>query len=249
MKELTLRETQNRLLEMAIAIADIFEKHNIQYIIAFGTLLGAVRHKGFIPWDDDFDFQVFDDQYKEAIDYLKSELPNDMFLEYFDTEPLYFHAWAHIKDTNTISFCSLFPQDNKYNHKGISIDIYKIKKMKVSDLEEYIKEEYLNYLERRKLKNCISLDEYINRKDSVGRIKIDIKQEDKNKIIYGFATSYKRKYYSYEDLLPLTKIEFENHLFSCPNNPDKILESIYSNYKKMPPIHERHSHYEKVLKV
>ena len=50
-----IKRVQKRLLEMGTVIARILEKHDIPYMITFGTLLGAVRHHGFIPWDDDFD--------------------------------------------------------------------------------------------------------------------------------------------------------------------------------------------------
>ena len=70
-----IKRVQNRLLEMAKATAAILEKNNIPYQIAFGTLLGAVRHGGFIPWDDDFDFLLFDDSYDKATEALARELP------------------------------------------------------------------------------------------------------------------------------------------------------------------------------
>ena len=66
---------------MAVVIRDILESHNIPYFITYGTLLGAVRHQGFIPWDDDFDFYLFDDSYDKAIHALRAEMPVNMFLE------------------------------------------------------------------------------------------------------------------------------------------------------------------------
>ena len=66
-----IKRVQERLLKMAKEIASILEDHDIPYQIAFGTLLGAVRHKGFIPWDDDFDFFLFDDSYEKAMEVLQ----------------------------------------------------------------------------------------------------------------------------------------------------------------------------------
>ena len=89
---------QNRLLQMGKTVCNLLEENGVPYMIAFGTLLGAVRHEGFIPWDDDFDLFLFDDSYGKAIEVLRDNLPDDMFLEDENSEPLYFHAWAHVKD-------------------------------------------------------------------------------------------------------------------------------------------------------
>ena len=66
-----IRKVQQCLLRMAKEIAGVLEGNGIQYFIAYGTLLGAVRHQGFIPWDDDLDFYLFDDSYDRAIELLR----------------------------------------------------------------------------------------------------------------------------------------------------------------------------------
>ena len=75
------RRVQLRLLEMAKSIRDILERHDIPYFITYGTLLGAVRHQGFIPWDDDFDFYLLAESYGQAMMVLNDELPDHLFLE------------------------------------------------------------------------------------------------------------------------------------------------------------------------
>ena len=125
---------QSRLLEMAIAVRDILEKRQIPYFLTYGSLLGAVRHQGFIPWDDDFDLYLFDDSYEEAMTALREELPEDMFLEYWETEPKFFHAWAHVKDVHSRTECEFFPHDGHYAHQGISLDLYKVKRMPFSSV-------------------------------------------------------------------------------------------------------------------
>ena len=124
-------EAQDSVIEggnVAKVAKEILEKHDIPYFITYGTLLGAVRHKGFIPWDDDFDFYLLDEYYNEAMDVLRNELPHDMFLENEDTEPLFFHGWAHVKDLNSVASCDLYPQDGHYAHHGISVDLYHTKR-------------------------------------------------------------------------------------------------------------------------
>ena len=144
-----VRKVQARLLEMAVKIAGILERNDVPYQIACGTLLGAVRHGGFIPWDDDFDLALFDDTYDRAIEILRSELPQDMFVEDEKSEPRYFHGWAHVKDLNSAAHCDLFPQDNLYSHHGLSVDLYRWKRMHSSCLLDWRMDELRKYLNRK----------------------------------------------------------------------------------------------------
>ena len=122
MKNLSIKEIQAHLLKMAIAVKNILEESGIPYFITYGTLLGAVRHQGFIPWDDDFDFYLLEDSYDYAIKILKERLPAKYFVEDEESEPLYFHGWAHVKDCSTEVDFTLYPQDGLYNCKGLSIE-------------------------------------------------------------------------------------------------------------------------------
>lgn len=245
----TIEEIQNRLLEMGKAIADILEKHNIRYMLAFGTLLGAVRHGGFIPWDDDFDLQIFWDDYDKAIEVLRNELPSDLFLEDSASEPKYFHAWAHVKDVNTIAECKEFPQDNYYLHKGISVDLYRIKEMPLSQLQDYINSENERYIMRRKEKGLMDEDEYIRRMNQLGE---NIEEAKKNvtsddRPIMGFTTSHKRKYLEIEDVFPLKPIVFNDYAFMGPSKPENVVSALYGNYMELPPINKRRQHYDSVI--
>ena len=71
----TLRQAQLRMLDMLVEVDKICRKHNIPYWIDYGTLLGAVRHKGFIPWDDDIDICVMNEHYDKLRRLLMDELP------------------------------------------------------------------------------------------------------------------------------------------------------------------------------
>ena len=75
MIQVTLKESQRVLLELAKVVCEIAERHEIHVFMVGGTMLGAIRHKGFIPWDDDMDFGVTYNHYFELIDILKKELP------------------------------------------------------------------------------------------------------------------------------------------------------------------------------
>lgn len=240
-----LKRTQNRLTEMAVIISKILEENDIPYMITFGTLLGAVRHNGFIPWDDDFDFFLFADSYEKAITILRNNLPPNLFLEDEKTEPLYFHGWAHVKDLNSEVVCDEFPQDSLYAHHGLSVDLYIAKEMKECELEQYVAEEHIAYLTRKLNKELIKLDDY---NEKVNQIKSKLEQLpvcNSEKKVFGLNVPEKRM--EYDDVFPLKRYMFGEYTFYGPSNADNILKCFYGNYMQLPPKENRTPHYSSVV--
>lgn len=244
-----VKVVQKRLLEMAVAIRNILEKENIPYIITYGTLIGAVRHKGFIPWDDDFDFFLFAETYDQAMIALKQNLPEDMFLENRDSEPNYFHYWSHVKDLKTITECKLYPQDGIYQHKGLIVDLYKATRMKLKDAELNRHQKALEYFQRIYALGIID-KEFFNKKTAELHILIEIEKkaslesEDEEEV-YSFPDN-KHNYFRLEELFPLKRYEFENTYFMGPQNPDQMLRRSHGDYMQLPPEDKRKPHYSKV---
>lgn len=240
--------TQKRLLYIADTVCRILERHSVPHIITYGTLLGAIRHKGFIPWDDDFDLYLFDESYDSAISYLRSELPNDLFLEDEISEPLYFHGWAHVKDLRSEAISEQFPQDNLYAHHGLSLDLYKASLIPREQLILYQLEERLKYFIRKNKHGFMSDDEFAYQKTILEK---QIKLEKQKSIshpedlIYGFM-SLDGDYLDPAEVFPITKYEFEGHLFNGPNRYHDFLTRCYGDYLQLPSIEKRMPHYSKV---
>lgn len=247
-----IRKVQLRLLEMAVAIRNILEKYDIPHMITYGTLLGAVRHKGFIPWDDDFDFYIIGDQYNDAIESLRVELPPDIFIEDSKSEPLYFHGWAHAKDIATEAECVLFPQDNLYSHHGVCVDLYRaffIKKEcdRINRLKAHIA-----YLQRKLVKGFVTEEEY---KEKTAPLKSELSDEE-NRVssinlnddedMVGFISVFNDSMLK-RDVFPLEKYDFEDTYFWGPKNADTLLTCCYGDYMQLPPEEKRHPHYSNVI--
>lgn len=246
-----IKKVQKILLNMATSIRDVLDRHSIPHMITYGTLLGAVRHKGFIPWDDDFDFYIIGDEYENAIEFLRSELPSTIFIEDEKSEPLYFHGWAHAKDVNTVAECDLFPQDNYYSHHGVSIDLYRAFIIKRSYDSVNRLKAHVEYLKRKLVKGIISREEYEDKSLTVNNelvreesliANVDMSAEPD---IVGFISIHQDSM-AWSDVFPLRKYEFENSFFWGPNNADILLKKCYGNYWEYPPLEKRTPHYSNV---
>ncbi len=246
-----VKRVQKRLLEMAIIIKDILESHNIPYVITYGTLLGAVRHGGFIPWDDDFDIYLFDENYSQAIDTLRNELPADLFLEDEKSEPLYFHGWTHVKDLNSSAECDLYPQDNLYKHHGLSVDLYKATKIPRDELLLFQKREIIKFYERKFSKGLMDESDFHSK---VHALKVEIQGIESSlslakrdlSPIYGFM-SLDGDMFEIDEVFPLKKYKFADTEFFGPNQYDSFLKRCYGDYMQLPSIEHRKPHYSNVL--
>ena len=87
-----LRRQQMRMLEILVEIDKICKKHDIRYWLSSGTLIGAMRHNGFIPWDDDLDIEMMRSDYVRLMEVLPSELPDWLALQNDETDPNYFFS-------------------------------------------------------------------------------------------------------------------------------------------------------------
>lgn len=116
-----LRKVQLLELEIAKELKRICEKNDIRYFLMWGSLLGAVRNGGFIPWDDDMDFGMFRNDYEKFIEACKKDLDPRFFLQTWDTDPNYPMHYAKLRLQGT-HFIETFSEKVSMNN-GIFIDI------------------------------------------------------------------------------------------------------------------------------
>lgn len=240
-----LRKHQMRMLEMLIEVDKICQKHNIKYWIEGGTLLGAVRHGGFIPWDDDLDIAVMHDEYKKMLDVLEKELPENMKVQTHKTDPFFCSFFAKVRDMNS-EIIEFGYREYKYN--GIYIDIFPMRKSNktLAIISSFFNNRYLvpllmrespqkrfNLKKRRRIYN---LCKFINSILNIINFFIPNKR-----VNYDWGTYFANNSNDSE-IFPLTRIQFEGMYFNAPFNYNKVLYNCYGDYQKLPDLNNVHTH-------
>ncbi|MGU8942633.1 LicD family protein [Clostridium perfringens] len=253
----------------------VCKKLNIRYTLAYGTLLGAVRHKGFIPWDDDIDVAMLREDYDIFLEKGQELLKENYFLQTYETDKNYLGNFAKIRDmsTNLIEYTT----QSLNSKSGIYIDIFPIERVCSNKIINkldillysiiYIVKNSatieLAYNSKSKIKKILHLilfplakiigvqrlnriETYIKAKNS------NIKNRNKNNNVYvmdpkpfKFNNSLS---ISVEKFLEFTEIEFEKGKFQTIMDYDLFLNKCYGEYMKLPPIEEQKSNH-KFIKV
>lgn len=256
----TLRELQLVELEMLCDFRDICQKHNLQYFLDSGTLLGAVRHKGFIPWDDDIDIVMPYKDYVEFLSIAAQEFGNEYFLQTCDTDKNFHRSYARIRKNNT-TFMDAYNLEWDIHH-GIWIDIfplveinsgleYKIKKlvMKLSNymlMENFFQihiDEFKELLGRFGAKAVVFFHKIPRktRRTLMRWIMSPIFNAKKKKMRIYISTAFS-KCFPPEIYASPTQLEFEGELFDVPILYEKYLEIAYGDYMQLPPEEQRKGH-------
>lgn len=248
-----LRKLQLKMLEILITVTSIADKHNIPYWLSGGTLLGAVRHKGFIPWDDDIDIELFRDDYRKLLKVLEKELPSDLYLQK-PSDRSYRLLFSKVRDKNS----KIIEADDaldSFNEKGIYIDIFP-EERSYRGLKNFVDFFYGRSFRRIKrgkpfycLRYCyeyfISLILFPIGLLLVFLSRLFCKLTKPKTILHSYgignSTTHNISY-----ILPLSKIYFEGKLFRAPHDPDKYLSNQYGNYMSIPTPEKRVSHIIKV---
>lgn len=268
-----LRKIQLSQLRMLRYLDHICREHQLTYWLDGGTLLGAVRHKGFIPWDDDIDIAMPRKDYLKFIEIAKSSLPKDLL---FDLTEVKDYKYSYvvpctIRDKTTLILETSFNCDaEKDTHLYIDIlpiDIYHEGK-EVFFFERQIKKIFRRICEIKSSKFFYTSKRdifYFKTLQKTKILTIDKIAYFYLKFIYLFLKNkkfhilhskkcgygydvYWSRYFNTNDIFPLKEIEFEGLSFKCPNKSDAILKVFYGeNYMKIPKIEERRHHFIKVL--
>lgn len=246
-----LRKCQLKQLDILTEVDRICRKHHITYWLDGGTLLGAVRHGGFIPWDDDMDIAMPLEDYKRFVEVAPKELPSHLFLQTEKTDPSIINCLTKIRDLN--SFYVEFRDDfNAPYQKGLYIDITpfidfptKFRKLTKKVTRSLSVANHILGSQHYYTFRAFAEFFYFSFKYAVCRGLWSILSAVGGKGKYISCITNTNGYgimHLNEGIFPVKTIKFEDKEFYAPHNPDLYLTEVFGDYMTIPPVEKRKIH-------
>lgn len=253
-----LRRLQRVLLDMLLEVDRVCQKNGVKYSLSGGTFLGAVRHKGFIPWDDDLDIMVIGEEYKRFREACIRDLdPEKYFFQDHTTDPHY--RWGYGKIRRKDSEFLRLGQEHMKMQTGIFIDVFH--RSGVPDRFPrrqlhcftcfFIRKALYSEVGKYREKNPLMRGWYrlLNRIPSQRLFrKLDRLEDQWNKKPTQLVRAYtfpppKGQYgYSLEAYKKLSSLEFEGHTFPVVADWHAYMTYKFGDYMTLPPPEQRHWH-------
>ena len=244
-----LRRQQMRMLDILLHVDKFCKEHNIRYWLSSGTLLGAVRHGGFIPWDDDVDIEMMREDYIRFEELYEGD--EDHVLHTHKNDLHYIMPYAKVRDRHSV--VEEHSGGANFKYKGVFIDIFAL---------EYT-HKFVNHQMHMKLRRIRKFESRHQPSKVVEKI-ISWRKR------YAFATikawraisglfpgqqlrhtlgtwCYRKARYE-ADLFPLSTVQFEGYSFPAPHDSDAYLRKIYGDYMQIPEVKEIHTQKIEFLK-
>lgn len=239
-----LRKAQMRMLDMLLYFDKVCKEQKIPYRIDGGNVLGAVRHGGFIPWDDDIDVVIMRKDLKRLCNYLIKNPHPQYKLQTFKTDPGYVGPWIVLRDTKSEYIKDGFVH-NARKYRGLQVDIFPYENRVIKPL----------YKIAAKI-TTLNKKWFIGRHMRIARFIDRLQHKIINPIfrtigwIFGNPNIYMYPYgsriyrfHTSKSQFPYKVICFEGHLFPGPADPDLFCKEFYGDrYMDLPDISSRNHH-------
>lgn len=260
-----IKKTEKEILNKFISIC---AKHNLKYFVVFGTLLGTIRHAGFIPWDDDIDVGMLREDYEKFLKVAQKECGQNFFLQTVETDSKYHLYFAKLRKTDTIFIeDSLQKADST---SGFYIDIFPFDMIPDNDtlMKKQVKKAvFLGMLLSINRVREPQIGRYAKGKEillksiwalvhggmkvlgikgiSIDRLLKDVSTKNNGRD-YGryitFAAEAEKWIILKEELEDLVEMPFEDIFVKVPKGYHSILRRCYGNYLELPPKEKRVNH-------
>lgn len=256
MEKISNEEQHCRLLEIAKVFDLICRSNDIPYYMLGGTMLGAIRHKGFIPWDDDMDFGVPRKCYSKLIDILNTELPKQYRCCSYRTDPDVFSPFFKIEDLTTVIVDPRIPLPVE-KQMGINIDVFPLDYCnidtpianKVSKLTDIYSLIYVDSDNESKVKNTIkqvlryiipyTKVEFLDKLNAL----LESMDDDGGSLLANIFGRWRKKEWIPKEWYGMkTMYPFENITLCGLKEYDKYLRQMYGDYMQLPPKDKQKPH-------
>ena len=244
-------------------VVEVLDNHNLTYYMSYGSLIGILRHGGFIPWDDDIDIMLFREDFDKSLDILKDELSDKYDLIQMDYIDDCFGSFAKISLRNT-TFSRWYTDYVEYD-LGINIDLFVLDNIPDSDFIAKLHHYAYVFFYQFVINSCIKMDMYTKFRTKMHHAVyhflniIPINKKFWKKVLTKVMTIFNNKktnkvvdcfnfrIYDRDDFEPAVKAKFEDFEVRIPKNSDKMLTQVYGDYMKIPPVEKRYNSAPDVL--
>lgn len=251
-------KTKEKCYQILLEIDEVCKKAKLKYYIYAGTLLGAVRHKGFIPWDDDIDIVMMREDYDRFPEACQKYLDHDKYvLQTIYSDPLASNPWMKLHDRNTAFISGIRRQGAM---EGINIDIFPVDNAPDSNYELKKRGKYfdrMNFIYQyrfqlhsknatwkmkifQKLISCIPPLNEMKFKEKYDKKIREYNSQLTNNVVYFSNRKYMKKVIEREVFDGTVMLPFENSEFPAPVGWEKVLVGLYGEkYMELPPEKDR----------
>lgn len=262
-----LKKIWEKELDLLQELLRVCKKYDIKVCAYAGTLLGAVRHKGFIPWDDDMDMCLERKEFNRLLEIAPYEFKEPYFLQTAKSDTKYFCGYARLRNSNTTGIIK-WNNSKDYNN-GIYIDIFvldgmpdnnlrlKLLLLKRKVIEIFLKSYYYECFTkgrkekiRKILKKFIpKIFSYEDLVDKYEHVISSYNDKTSKRTLMTHSDEMIQRYWCYkEDLTNPVEMPFEYMYIPVPLNADMILTNTYGNYMDYPPIEKRiYNYHENIV--
>lgn len=252
-KEINLRPLWDAILDVYAEFVKICERHSLLYCADCGTTLGAVRHKGFIPWDDDFDLEMPRSDYEKFVEVAKSELPKGYaWLDRFNC-PTYEHAFGKVIVTDKSVVDRVSSESGMSLDQGIFIDVFPMDGYPNSSIARLLRKfqgwmwEFWPAMAKILEKSGVSRNGALRLWSH--RMLADLTEMRAKKyqfgstelcVSIGVSRWFDDKPYQFKFFGAPKMVPFDRVLVPVQEDAESYLTSIFGDYMQLPPVEQRH---------
>lgn len=244
-----LRAAQLRMLDILKEIDKVCKKHNITYWLDGGSMLGCARHQGFIPWDDDLDIAVFEEDYFRLLSYLEKELSNQFRLLYYGNNRNFPYTFAKVVDTKSDADQNAV-WSRRTGLSGLWVDIFPMTHG-IGQIRSYVEPIYGRCIRHMRgfddnyISHLLAYVLYPFAMIAKGLSWITCRFVAKDCYVNTYGTGNLKQQNSTRRrswTVPTVEMMFEGIMLPMPCNYDAILTSMYGDWRKLPPPEKREVH-------